>query len=108
RSCPRGRWLPWSGLLSSGQHVLPGSLAVGSLRAAEADAPGADELLQAVRSDELLERVDVLRRAGELEHDRVRPEIRDACVEDLAERHQLGPGARRRGDLQQRELALDR
>ena len=47
-------------------------------------------------------------RADELEDDRVRPEIGDACAEDLGERHQLGALARRRCDLEQRELALDR
>ena len=63
-------------------------------RAAEADAPGADELLQAVRADELLERVDLLRRADQLEDDRVGAEIGDARAEHLGERHQLGALAR--------------
>src|SRR5436853_2641058 len=90
------------------QHVLPGSVSVRTVGAAEADAPGADELLQAVRADELLERVDVLRRAGELEDDRVGAEVDDAGAEDLAERHQLGALRRRRRDLHEDELALDR
>src|SRR5665647_1047916 len=80
----------------------------GARRPGEADAPGAHELLQAVRPDELLERVDVLRRARELEHDRVGAEVGDAGVEDLAERHQLRACARRRRHLEQRELALER
>ena len=61
-----------------------------------------------MRADELFERVDLFRRADELEDDRVRPEIGDARAEDLGERHQLGALARRRRDLEQRELALDR
>ena len=36
------------------------------------------------------------------------PEIGDARAEHLGERHQLGPLARGRRDLQERELALDR
>src|SRR5216684_2699474 len=75
--------------------------------AREADAPGANELLETVRADELLERVDLLRRACQLEDDRVRADVRDACVEDLAERHQLGPRALRRRDLEQGELTLE-
>src|SRR5204863_7153644 len=77
-------------------------------RTAETDAAGAAELLQTVRADELFERVDLLRRADELEDDRVRAEIGDARAENLSERHQLGALARRRRDLEQGELALDR
>src|SRR5579864_5245039 len=77
-------------------------------RTAEADATGAAELLQTVRADELLERVDLLRRADELEDDRVRAEIGDARAEDLGERHQLRALARGCGDLEQCELSLDR
>ena len=58
--------------------------------AAESDAAGSAELLQAVRTDELLERVDLLRRADELEDDRVGTEVGDACAEHVGERHQLG------------------
>src|SRR5579862_4879087 len=77
-------------------------------RAAETEPAGATELLQPVRTNELLEGVDLLRRADELEDDRVRPEIGDTGTEDLRERHQLRSLARRRRDLEQRELALDR
>src|SRR5581483_7298201 len=86
-------------LRRSCQDVLAGTISIGTLRAAEADAPGADELLQAVRADELLERVDVLRRAGQLEHDRVGAEVDDPRAEDLSERHQLGPLRGRRRHL---------
>ena len=60
----------------------------------EPDPAGADELLDAVRADELLERVDLLGRADDLEDERVGAEVGDARVEDLAERHQLGAPAR--------------
>src|SRR5579884_765354 len=66
---------------------------------AEADAAGADELL---------ERVDGLHRADELEDERVRAEVGDPGPEDLAQRHQLAAGARRRRHLDERELPLDR
>ena len=62
----------------------------------------------AVRADELLERVDLLRRADELEDERVGAEVGDARVEDVGEREQLRAAVGRRGDLDQRELALDR
>ena len=71
------------------------ALPVGS--AGEADSAGADELLHAVRADELLERVDLLGRADDLEDERLRAEVGDTRVEDLAEREQLGaPLGRRR------------
>ena len=65
--------------------------AVGRLRAgpAEPDPPGADELLEAVRADELLERVELLGMADDLEHDRVCPEVGDPRVERLRERDEL-------------------
>src|SRR6059058_4973662 len=90
------------------QDVLARTVSIGTVGAAEADAPGADELLQAVRADELLEGVHVLRRAGELEDDRVGAEIGDARVEHVGEPDQLLAPRRRRGDLDQRELALHR
>ena len=77
------------------------------VRACEAEAPGASELLEAVRTDELFERVDLLRGADELEDDRVGAEVGDARAERVGERDQLGALARRRCDLQQCELALD-
>ena len=54
------------------------------MRAAESDAAGAGELFDPVRADELLERVDLLGRADDLEDDRVRAEVGDAGVEDVA------------------------
>src|SRR5579859_1738612 len=92
----------------SGEDVLPGSLAAGTGGAAEADSAGADEFLEAVRADQFLERVDVFGCADQLEDDRVGAEVGDTRVEDFAERDELGPGARRRGHLQQDEFALDR
>src|SRR5258706_3076242 len=87
-----------------GEDLLRCSVLWALRGAGEADAPRANELLQAVRADELLERVDLLRRACQLEDDRVRADVRDPCVEDLAERHQLGPRALWRRDLEQGEL----
>src|SRR2546429_2409092 len=75
--------------------------------AAETEPAGAAELLQSVRANELLEGVDLLRGADELEDDRVRPEVRDLGAEHVGQRHQLRALARRRRDLQQRQLALD-
>ena len=60
-----------------------------------------------MRSDELLERVELLGRADDLEDDRVGAQVGDARVEDLGEGDQLGAPVGGRGDLDQRELALD-
>src|SRR4029077_13532677 len=92
--------------LLSVQDVLTIGAADG--RALEPDPAGAGQLADAVRANELLERVDLLRFADDLEHHRVGPDVRDASLEHLGERHQLGPALRRRRDRDQRELALDR
>src|SRR5260221_12545911 len=85
------------------------SLALGrARRPREADAARAHELLEPVRTDELLKRVDLFGRTCQLEDDRVGTDVGDAGLEDLAERHQLGPRALRRRHLDQRELALER
>src|SRR6266540_5724645 len=76
--------------------------------AGQADATGADELLDAVRADELLERVDVLGQADDLEDQRLGPEVGDASLEDVGEREQLASLVGRGRDLDQRQLALDR
>src|SRR5437773_12347987 len=76
--------------------------------ATEADASSPNELFDAVGPEKLLERVDLLGRACELEDDRVRAQVGDAGLEDLAQRHQLGPSCWRGGDLDQGELPLDR
>src|SRR4029077_7450925 len=76
-------------------------------RPAQADAAGADELADAVRADELLEGVELLGLADDLEDDALGADVRDPRVEDLGQRHQLGAPFRRRGDRDQRQLALD-
>src|SRR5438034_9926925 len=76
--------------------------------ATEADASSTDELLDAVGPEKFLERVDLLGRPCELEDDRVRAQIGDAGLEDLAERHQLRPSCGWGCDLDQGELPLDR
>ena len=48
--------------------------------AAKADPAGAGELADAERPDELLERLDLLRAADELEGDRVAADVGDGCA----------------------------
>src|SRR5712691_1929988 len=91
------------------EDVLPPAGLLSRIRGStEADTAGADELFQPVRAHELLERVDLLGMADDLEDDRVGAEIRDACVEGLGQRYQLSALGRTCGDLEQGELSLDR
>src|SRR3569833_1078995 len=90
----------------SGQNVLWTGLA-GLGGARQPEPAGAAELLQAVRPDELFERIDLLGRADELEDDRVGTDVGRARAHCIGERHQLGPLVRGRRDLDQRQLALD-
>ena len=57
----------------------------------ESDPAGADELLETVRTHELLERVDLLGVPDDLEDDRVDAQVRDAGVERLRERRSARP-----------------
>src|SRR5262249_44610015 len=75
---------------------------------AQADPPGTGELLDAVGAHELLEGVELLWPADDLERDRIAADVGDARAEDLAERDQLGALVRRGTDRGQRRLALDR
>src|SRR5215471_6539458 len=75
---------------------------------AQADPPGAGELLDAVGAHELLEGVELLGAADDLERQRITADVGHAGAEDLAERDQLGALVRRRTDGDQRELTLDR
>src|SRR5262249_54998990 len=84
------------------------SVRCASAGAAESDASGASELAHAVRANELLERVELLGPADDLVGQGIAADVRDACVEDFAERDQLWALVRRRVDGDQRELALDR
>ena len=61
-----------------------------------------------MRADELLERVDLLGVPDDLEDDRVGAEVGDPGVERLGERDELAAPGGWRGDLDERELALDR
>ena len=70
-------------LLVSGGRADDGAAWPRCRRATEPDPPGADELLQAVRTHELLERVDLLGVPDDLEDDRVGAEVGDAGVERL-------------------------
>src|SRR3954454_3429149 len=96
--------MSWAPLV--GECVLVTRLG-GAHGAREAEAARASELLQPVRTHELFERVDLLRRADELEDDRVGADVGDACADRLAERQQLRPLRGGCGDLDERELALD-
>src|SRR5579875_842912 len=99
--------MSWVLLCCSGEDVLRARVrSLGG--AAEPEPAGAAELLQAVRANELLERVDLRRRADELEDDRVGADVRRAGADRLCEREQLRPLRRRGGDLDERELPLDR
>src|SRR5262249_51467263 len=77
-------------------------------RTSQPDPPGAHELAHAVRTNELLERLDLVGAAGQLEGDRVTPDIGDACAGGLAERDEVGAPVGRDCDRDQRELTLDR
>jgi hypothetical protein len=74
----------------------------------QADAACADELADAVRTDELLERLDLLGASDKLEGDRIAADVGDARAGDLAERDELRPPVGRHRDGDQRQLALDR
>ena len=67
-------------------------------RARDADAAGADEVEDPVRLAELVERVELLRRPGQLEHDRVGADVEEPAAEGLGGRDELGPAVGRRGD----------
>src|SRR5581483_1854645 len=79
-----------------------------SARTTEADPSGACELAHAVRADELLEGVELLRPADDLERERLAADVRHARVEHLTELDQLRALVRRRADGDERELALHR
>src|SRR6187551_2118345 len=93
--------------LSLAEYVLTSGCARGG-RTGEADAAGARKLFQAVGADELLERVELFRRADDLEDDRVRPQVGDPGAEHFGEGEQLAAPVCRRIDLEECELALDR
>src|SRR6185503_4216272 len=107
RSTLPSRWTVAMRFLSLAEYVLTLGRARRG-RTGEADAAGARKLLEAVGADELLERVELLRRADDLEDDRVRTEVRDPGVEDLGEGEQLAAPIGGRVDLEKGELALDR
>src|SRR5919197_2545398 len=100
--------LLWSRVRTGSDECLWLGTGARARRPAEADAAGADELLEPVRPHELLEGVDLFGGADELEDDRLRADVGDACVERLREGDQVGALAGRRRHLEQRELALDR
>ena len=76
-------------------------------RPREPDPPRAGELDQAVRAQELLEGLELLRRAHDLEDHGIGAEVGDARVEDVGEGDQLRAPARVGRDPDERELALD-
>src|SRR6478609_3060016 len=70
---------------------------------AEADPARAGELADAVRAYELLEGVELLGPADDLERERIAPDVGDPGAEDLAEGDQLGALVGRRPDRDQRQ-----
>src|SRR4029453_11334531 len=79
--------VPGGGSVDRGEP--PGRL---SLRGCpgDADATRADEVDDAVRTAQLVERVHLLGRARELEHDRVGPDVEEPPAERLGSRDHLG------------------
>ena len=75
--------------------------------AGDADPPRADEIEDPVRVAELVERVELLRRAGELEHDRVGADVEQAPAEGLGGGDELGALLGRRRDPDDEQLPLD-
>src|SRR5207244_2833108 len=100
--------IPFASDVDGGLRIT--GLGIPSRRAGapEADAPGADELAHTVRADELLERLDLVGTADELEGDRVAADVGDLRARDLTERDELGTAVGGDADGDQRELALDR
>src|SRR2546422_9319214 len=92
--------------IGSAQDVL--RAACGPDRCAgKSDPACSSELADSVRAEELLERVELLGLADDLEDDRIRADVDDAGLEDVRQREQLRPAIGRRSDRDQRELALD-
>src|SRR5581483_11302773 len=77
-------------IVAIGVGLLSGECAL-ELGPAGGGAPQADaaELADAVPPEQLLERVDLLRLADDLEHDRLRADVGDPGVEHLRQREQL-------------------
>ena len=74
----------------------------------EPDPPGAGELVEAVRAQELLEGLELLRRADDLEDHRSGPRSATRASKTLGEGHQLARAGSGGRDPDERELALDR
>ena len=73
----------------------------------QTDSACSDQLFDAVRAHELLEGLELLGCADDLEDQRFWAEVDHAGLEDVAERHQLGTALRRCYDLDEQKLALD-
>src|SRR3954465_9165088 len=76
--------------------------------ARDRDLARAHHLDHPERPDHLLEGVDLLRRAGDLDDERLAGHVDDVAAEDLDDLEHLGALRAVRGDLEQRQLARDR
>src|SRR3954451_2878903 len=76
--------------------------------ARDRDLAGAHHLDHPERPDHLLEGVDLLRRAGDLDDERLARHVDDVAAEDLDDLEHLGALGPVGGDLEQRQLARDR
>src|SRR3954471_3087603 len=76
--------------------------------ARDRDLAGAHHLDHPERPDHLLEGVDLVRRAGDLDDERLAGHVDDVAAEDLDDLEHLGALRAVRGDLEQRQLARDR
>ena len=77
------------------------------VRTTKPDSPGARQLADPVRTNQLFERVHVVRPSDDLERDRVVGEVDDRGSRRACSGKQVGAFARRRRDGDERELALD-
>ena len=71
-------------------------------------SPGSRHLDQPERPYRDLERVDLVTRPGDLDHDRALGDVDDLGAEDLADLHHLGTADAVGGDLEDRQLAGER
>src|SRR3954469_20485121 len=76
--------------------------------ARDRDLAGAHHLDHPERPDHLLEGIDLLRRAGDLDDERLARHVDDVAAEDLDDLEHLGALRPVGGDLEQRQLARDR
>src|SRR4051812_43176611 len=75
--------------------------------AGDRQAAGAGHFPDAVRPDDVEERIDLLLGPDDFDHQIFQPDIDDLAFEDLHELQYFLPRAGWRGDLHERQIALD-